>query len=325
MEKKEKRISFGPVPSRRLGQSMGINNIPPKICTYSCIYCQLGRTSNQIIDRKSFYTIEDVNFAVSKKIKEATEHDENIDYLTFVPDGEPTLDINLGREIQSLKSLKIKIAVITNSSLLWRKEVRDELLKADCVSLKIDAVNENIWKKIDRPHKSLKHNKILSGMVEFSRDFQGNLITETMLIKDLNNNTKELEKIADFISNLNPDKSYISIPIRPPAEKWAVAANEFNINIGYQFLIERGIDTEFLTGYEGNAFAFTGDVERDLLCITSVHPMREDGIKKFLLKSKSDWKVIEKLLEENKLVEINYKNKKFYIRNFQKKIEVEEK
>ena len=314
MGNQEKLIAFGPVPSRRFGQSLGINNIPPKICTYSCIYCQLGRTNNQIVQRESFYKPKEINHAVKDKIKEAKERGETIDYLTFVPDGEPTLDINLGKEIELLKTLDIRIAVITNASLLWKKDVQDDLSKVDCVSLKIDTVNGKNWKKINRPHLSLNIGKVLSGLTEFSQDFRGELITETMLIRNLNDNTRELEMTADFIEGLTTKKSYISIPTRPPAEKWATSADEFDINMAYQVFKERGIDAEFLTGYEGNSFAFTGNVEEDLLSITSVHPMREEGVNNFLFKAKAGWGIIEKLIKEDKLVEVEYKGKKFYMR-----------
>jgi wyosine [tRNA(Phe)-imidazoG37] synthetase (radical SAM superfamily) len=308
------KIALGPVPSRRLGPSLGINNIPPKICTYSCIYCQLGRTNNQKIQRDAFYKPKIIYQAVEKKINEASNQGETIDYLTFVPDGEPTLDVNLGKEIKLLKSLDIKIAVITNASLLWKKDVRDDLLEADCVSLKIDSVNKESWNKINRPHRLLDIDKVLSGLTEFSRRFHGNLITETMLIKNLNDNTKDLEIMADLIGKLNPQKSYISIPTRPPTEKWVTPSAELDINIAYNIFKERGIDVEYLIGYEGNAFAYTGNVEEDLLSITSVHPMREEGVIYFLSKAKADWTVIKKLINNGKLVEVKYKDKKFYMR-----------
>jgi len=322
MINEEKWIAFGLVPSRRLGQSLGVNNIPPKVCTYSCIYCQLGRTNNQIVQRKPFYKPKEIKYAVDKKIKEARNRGEIIDYITFVPDGEPTLDINIGKEIEILKTLDIKVAVITNASLLWKRDVQDDLSNADCVSLKIDTVNKKNWKKINRPHQSLNIGKVISGLSEFSQDFRGELITETMLIRNLNDNTRELEMIADFIEGLTPKKSYISIPTRPPTEKWAAPAAEFDINIAYQVLKDRGIDAEFLTGYEGNAFAFTGDVEEDLLSITSVHPMREEGVNNFLSKAKAGWSIIEKLIKEDKLVEVGYKGNKFYMRKLPGKYHV---
>jgi wyosine [tRNA(Phe)-imidazoG37] synthetase (radical SAM superfamily) len=133
-------ITFGPVPSRRLGRSLGINNIPPKICTYSCIYCQLGKTLKMKIEPQVFYSPTEIFREVEDKVKKSKEKGELIDYLTFVPDGEPTLDINLGQEIKLIKPLGIKIAVITNSSLIDKKIVRENLMKADLISFKIDSV-----------------------------------------------------------------------------------------------------------------------------------------------------------------------------------------
>ena len=315
-----RRIAFGPVPSRRLGQSIGINNIPPKICSYSCIYCQLGRTHTLQITRTPFYTSQEIVTAVKQKIQGAKEKKEAIDYLTFVADGEPTLDGNLGEEIELLKTTGIKIAVITNSSLIWKKVVRDDLRKVDWVSLKVDTVDQEIWHRINRPYGSLNLRDILDGMSEFSHSFSGDLVTETMLIQDVNDNVERLEKVAEFIAGLSPKKSYISIPIRPPAEKWVKSASENKINRAFQIFKEHGIETEYLIGYEGNAFAYTGNVEEDILSITSVHPMKEEAIIAFLKKADSSWNVIKKLIREKKLVEIKYTDNKFYIRKLPKKM-----
>ncbi|TET72296.1 MAG: radical SAM protein [Candidatus Aminicenantes bacterium] len=307
-------IAFGPVPSRRLGHSLGINNIPPKICTYSCIYCQIGRTQDMRVKRQTFYEPEEVFQEVQKRVEEAKERGEPIDYLTFVPDGEATLDINLGKEIELLRSLGIKIAVITNASLIPKKDVRDDLGKADWVSLKIDGLNDDLWRRINRPHRSLKLERILEGLSEFAQTFSGELATETMLVQDINDHAEELEKIADLIVRLKPKKSYISIPTRPPTERWVKPATENSINIAHQLFREKSIDVEYLIGYEGNAFAFTGHPEEDLLSITSVHPMREEGVNRFLKKAESDWGVIEKLITEGQLIEVKYKDKRFYMR-----------
>jgi len=312
-------IAFGPVPSRRLGQSLGINNIPPKICTYSCVYCQLGKTNNIQIKRQSFYKKEEILKSVKNKIQILNDKKENLDYITFVADGEPTLDINLGKEIKLLKKLGIKIAVITNSSLIWKKDVRNDLTNADWVSLKIDAVSEKIWHKINKPNKSLKIEKILDGIKKFSNCYKNYLTTETMLVNNLNTKSDELIRLADFVSELKTKKSYISIPIRPPAEKWVKRTTEQKINEAFQTFKDKEIKVEYLIGYEGNEFAFTGDIKKDVLSITSVHPMRQDGINNLLLKAKSNWKVIEDLLEEKKLVEIEYRGNKFYMRKISKK------
>ena len=307
-------IAFGPVPSRRLGRSLGINNIPPKICTFACVYCQLGRTLKMQVERCAFYRPEEVVSAVRDKVEKATASGESIDYLTFVPDGEPTLDANLGREIELLKPLGIKIAVITNSSLIWRADVREDLMGADWVSLKIDAAQEDVWRRIDRPHGSLRLASVLDGMLEFAKDYTGELVTETMLARDVNDGADHVREVAEFLARLAPARAYLSIPTRPPAEPRVGAPREEAINRAYQILGDRVDHVEYLIGYEGNAFAFTGNVEDDLLSITSVHPMREDAVRAFLARAGAAWPVVRSLIDRDQLVETEYDGHRFYVR-----------
>lgn len=307
-------ITYGPVPSRRLGRSLGVNNIPPKTCSYSCVYCQLGKTMNMSVERKNFYEPAEIADKVHDKLKQSKKNGEIIDYLAFVPDGESTLDVNLGKEIGLLRSFGIKIAVITNASLIWHEDVRQDLQKADWVSLKVDAVTKEIWRQIDRPHKLLNLDKILDGILDFRRIFRGELVTESMLIQGINDNSQELERIANFLTELNPDRSYLAIPIRPPAKNTINAASEETINLAYQIFTDRLINVEYLIGYEGNAFAFTGNIENDLLSITSVHPMREDAITELVKKANAGWDVVKELIKDGKLIETEYKGRKYYMR-----------
>jgi len=310
------RLAFGPVPSRRLGKSLGINNIPAKTCSYSCVYCQLGRTINMTTERQAFYKPEDIFVEVKRKVDEASSRNERVDYLTFVPDGEPTLDINLRKEISILKQIEIPIAVITNASLIWRNDVKEDLLKANLVSLKVDVVSEDLWRRINRSHKDLKLNAVLEGVTEFANEFKGTIISETMLIDGINYGD-EFEKTADFLKHLKRlEKAYVAIPTRPPTERWVKPAKEETLNTAFQVFSERlGADrVEYLIGYEGNAFAFTGRVEEDLLSITAVHPMRKEAVKEFLKKAGADWRVIKELLEENKLIKLEYEGNKYYMR-----------
>jgi len=305
-------VVYGPVPSRRLGHSLGINNIPPKICSYSCVYCQLGSTTDIRVERQTFYQPEEIAQRVKRKVNQVREKNEQIDYLTFVPDGEPTLDVNLGKEIELLKPLGIKIAVISNGSLIWRDDVRQDLQKADWVSLKVDAISR--WRRINRPHKLLNPKVILDGMLKFADTFEGKLATESMLIQGFNDNSEEIERIADFLVELKPDVAYLAIPTRPPAVKTVTAANEQVINMAYQVFSRRLGSVEYLIGYEGNAFAFTGNIEDDLLSITSVHPMREEAVIEFLNKASAGWEVVGKLIKDGSLMEAEYRGKKFYMR-----------
>ncbi|MBN1860873.1 MAG: radical SAM protein [Candidatus Thermoplasmatota archaeon] len=312
------RIAFGPVPSRRLGQSIGVNNIPPKKCSYSCIYCQIGKTYDVQITRTPFYKPKEILRCVQQKLQAAKKKGELIDYLTFVADGEPTLDRNLGEEITLLKKLGLKIAVITNSSLIWKNDVQDDLSHADWVSLKIDTVNQGIWERINRPHHSLKLQKILKGISDFSQSYTGNLTTETMLLRGLTDGAEELIQVAEFIGTISPEKSYLSLPTRPPAEHWVQPASEKQIHHAFQIFTEQGIDVEYLIDYEGNRFASTGDITEDLLGIMSVHPLREDAVKILLSKANRRWDLITTLLQENKIIQIEYSGKKFYMRTLPK-------
>ena len=307
-------IAFGPVPSRRLGRSLGINNIPPKVCTYSCVYCQVGRTIKMQVERRAFYGPEEILQAVRDKVERARESGEPIDYLTFVPDGEPTLDVNLGCEIELLRSLGIKIAVITNASLIWREDVREALMKADWVSLKVDSTREEIWRRINRPHRTLQLTLILDGMLEFANAYRGELVTETMLVEDVNDSDDHVRGVADFLAGLRPARAYLAIPTRPPAEEWVRSPGEEAINRAYQ-IFSKGVDqVEYLVGYEGDAFAFTGNVEEDLLSITAVHPMREEAVSEFLARARTDWPVVRKLIAHGQLTEMDYEGRKFYMR-----------
>jgi len=305
---------FGPVPSRRLGRSMGINNIPAKVCTYNCAYCQLGRSLRMEVERTPFYEPREIFDEARAKVEEARQIGIRIDYLTFVPDGEPTLDVNLGREIEMLRPLGIKIAVITNGSLISREDVRSELTQADWVSLKVDCTQEEVWRVINRPQIALQLSAILEGMQDFASFFKGELVTETMLVRGLNDNSDQLHKVAGFLKRLQPAKAYVSVPTRPPAERWVEYPDEKSVSEAYQIFTEHVKAVEYLIDYEGTDFSLGGDPEKDILSITAVHPMREKALKKLLLKAGVDWSVVDILLKEGKLLELVYRGRLFYMR-----------
>jgi wyosine [tRNA(Phe)-imidazoG37] synthetase (radical SAM superfamily) len=267
-----------------------------------------------LVERAAFYQAEAIAQNVKHRVQQIRRKGELIDYLTFVPDGEPTLDADLGTEIELLRPLGIKIAVITNASLIWHKDVRRDLQQADWVSLKIDTVSEETWHRINRPHRSLRLDAVLAGMLQFVADFSGELTTETMLIEGINDGDEQIERTSDFLAQLKPDKAYLAVPTRPPAEKSTKAASEQAISMAHQVFGERLGSVEYLIGYEGNAFACTGNVTEDLLSITSVHPMREEAIAQFLSEADAGWEVVEKLTRDGTLVELMYQGRKFYVR-----------
>jgi len=308
-------IAFGPVPSRRLGRSLGINNIPPKECTYSCVYCQVGRTLRMGLERHAFHDVEELVSEVASKVEAAARAGEEVDYLTFVPDGEPTLDENLGRAIEGVKGLGLPVAVITNGSLLWREDVRAELSQADWVSVKVDAVREERWKTVNRPHGRLELEAVLEGMKEFAEGFGGTLATETMLLDGMNDGENELRDTARFVgSELGAWGAYLSVPTRPPAESWAEPAREDALARAYEVFRAWEPRVALLMGYEGDAFASTGDAREDLLSITAVHPMRETAVRRLLERAGEDWALVEELITRGDLVEVRYGSDRYLLR-----------
>ena len=251
------------------------------------------------------------------KVEEADAAGERIDYLTFVPDGEPTLDLNLGIEIEMLRSLGIKIAVITNAALIWREDVRAALMPADWVSLKVDAARNAIWRQIDRPHGALELTSIFDGASAFARAFSGELVTETMLVEGVNDGTRDLTEVAGLVAQLKPATAYLAVPTRPPAESWVRPPEEKVINQAYQIFVEKIDEVELLLGYEGDAFACTGNVQQDLLSITSVHPMRKEAVDTFLNEAGASWSTIHELLSAGQLIEVMYQGRIFFMRNLQ--------
>jgi len=307
---------FGPVPSRRLGHSLGINHIPPKTCPYACIYCQVGRTTEMGLERKSFYAPQEIVAAVRKRVDQVRTEDSPLDYVTFVPDGEPTMDINLGRMIAQLKPLGYRIGVISNASLIWRDDVRQELMLANWVSLKFDAVDEETWRKIDRPHGRLELAQILDGARQFSLAYQGELVTETMLVDGVNDGEQSLRETSVFVNQLAPRCAYLSIPTRPPVEKAVKKPSEAALQRAYQIYSEQIRHVEYLIGYEGNAFAASGDAAQDLLSITAVHPMRQDAVEELLNHSDAKWSLVEALIKSKDLARIEYADQVYYTRRF---------
>jgi wyosine [tRNA(Phe)-imidazoG37] synthetase (radical SAM superfamily) len=254
---------------------------------------------------------------VEAHLAQAREQGEAVDYLTFVPDGEPTLDAQLSETIERLRPLGIAIAIISNASIIWRREVREALAGADWGSLKLDAVEETLWCRINRPHPSLDHRAILDGMLAFAGNFTGTLVTESMLVRGVNDSNRAVTGLVGFLGRLDPDTAYLSIPTRPPTEQGVHAPDEATLNRVYQIVSAQLPRLELLTGYEGNAFVSTGNAAADLLAITSVHPMREEAVREFLANAGAAWPLVERLIGERELMQTEYEGRKFYVRRIQ--------
>ncbi|RPH31294.1 MAG: radical SAM protein [Bacteroidales bacterium] len=307
-------ICYGPVTSRRLGNSLGINNIvAPKVCSYGCIYCQLGKTLRISNVRQTFFKPEEI-FETVKHHIEQLKGENKIDYLTFVANGEPTLDENLGKSIICLKELGIPIAVITNASMLFLESARNDLILADWVSVKLDAPDKQTWQTINHPFTGLTFGQHLDNLKTFRIKYKGILCTETMLLEGINDSTDCINRTAKIVKDLNPNKAYISIPIRPPADSRAKTPSSEKIAEAWQIFADHQIKTELLNGFEGTKTGYTGNAIDDILNITSVHPLREDSVKELLEKDNADFSVIESLISKQQIKETHYNSHKYYVR-----------
>lgn len=260
--------TYGPVPSRRLGRSLGVSPIPPKTCTYSCIYCQLGRTNRLTLERVGFFPKEDVFSEIKNRLASS-----EAEFITFVGDGEPTLSADIGWLIQMCKKHTSKsIAVITNGSLMHRQDVRSDLLETDVVLPTLDAGSEKIFKRINRPHGKIRFDTMLQGQVDFRREFNGQIWLEVMLVHGVNDTPEALKDISGAVDQINPDRIYITTPIRPPAESWVKAPPPEVIIRAREILGENIAITERESG--GFGLESFPNAREAIMEIGSRHPLR---------------------------------------------------
>jgi wyosine [tRNA(Phe)-imidazoG37] synthetase (radical SAM superfamily) len=213
-----KKHIYGPVPSRRLGFSLGVDLVPYKVCSYDCIYCQLGRTTDKTVERKEYIAKDEI----LSQVEETISLDKKIDYITISGSGEPTLNSAMGEIIREIKKMsEIPIAVITNGSLLWDKEVRRELLLADLLLPSLDAADPETFGMINCPHHSLDFHKIVKGLTDLRREFKGIIWLELMLIKGINDNPGEIDLFKSIVSGAGFDRIQLNTVIRPPSQESA--------------------------------------------------------------------------------------------------------
>jgi len=308
-------IIYGPVPSRRLGSSLGINNIKCKVCTYDCIYCQVGKTNCCSTCYEPCLSPYELFCFVKKKLQKLDKKVINIDYISFVPNGEPTLDKTLDKNILILREFGYKIAVFTNASLLWNDNIKESLFFADYVSVKVDSVNEDTWLKINRPHTRLSLDIILKGIKDFSKAYKGKLTTETMLVKNINDNIKEIEQVGDFLKTFRSDKSYFTIPTRPPVESFATPPDRKTLDQLSDYLLKNIQNSETLFYPESDSFYAAGEIADELLGITRVHPMREDSIIKLIKDMGGNEEILHDLIKQGLITKTIYQNTNFYSAN----------
>lgn len=270
---------FGPVPSRRLGQSLGIDTIPLKTCNWNCVYCQLGRSKPLVNERREYIPRNEI-LAEVKQALNAHQPGE-IDWITFVGSGEPTLHSGIGWLIRGIKTISdLPVAVITNGALLHLPEVREDLMIADAVLPSLDAGNAESYLHINRPHPEVTYKRHLSGLVSFRQQYQGKLWVEVMLMKGVNDSESALGEIASALQRIQPDEVHLVLPTRPPVETWVQPSGEEGLLraraiLGKVARVVHPVSGTFdFSGNENLVDAIVGIITR--------HPMREDELTKAL-------------------------------------------
>ncbi len=279
---KTKRV-FGPVLSKRLGNSLGIDVIPHKTCSYNCIYCQLGSEENTITDLTNYYSVDEIIY----ELKEALLNNKNIDYITFTGSGEPTLYKDLKKLIYEIKQITdIPVCIITNGSLLYKQEMRSNLLLADLIIPSLDAGNEETFKLIDNPNKEIDFDKMVEGLIEFKKVFKGEYWLEIFLLKDINDNEDELDDIIKIVKKIKPDRIQLITATRRVANEKAKALSDEELKKIKKY------------------FNSKCDIEIDIPNISENHKgntriLTEDDIVNFLIRQPDTAYIIAKSFNEN--------------------------
>lgn len=307
---------YGPVPSRRLGRSLGIDLLPSKICSYDCIYCQLGRTIQKTIFRKEYVPTNDVLKEIKRKILENCE----MDVITFAGSGEPSLHKNLKELILGVKEMtKTPIAVLTNGSLLYQKEVSDALINADIVIPSLDAGSRNTFLKVNRPSPSIDFQKMCEGLVNFSKIFKGNFWLEIMVVKGYNDGYKELEKISTLVDQMKVSKIQLNTVVRPPAEQFAEPVTEDQLeSIRKFFKTEVEIIEKVDNKVQSSLGSQQEELENRIVALTKRRPVTIEDISEGLsVKIAEVAKAVTNLLSKNRIKRQIKEGKSFYTGNNQ--------
>ncbi|MCD6336042.1 MAG: radical SAM protein [Candidatus Latescibacterota bacterium] len=299
---------FGPVPSRRLGFSLGVDVVPLKTCTYNCIYCQLERTTKKTLRRAEYVTAE----VILEELRHVLSLGQQIDYITFSGSGEPTLNAKIGEMIRKIKEMTcIPVAVLTNGSLLYEREVREALSAADLVIPSLDAVSDEAFQRVNRPHGRLKIGTILKGLRIFREIFSGQLWLEIMFVKGINDASEEIERMRGVIGELRPEKIQLNTVIRPPAEVFAQPLTEEELSGIREQL---GGNAEIIASFKRkDQSAYKADVEEAVLTLLRRRPVTLSDISEALGVHRNEVvKYLEVLEHDGKIASKIFGGKRYY-------------
>jgi wyosine [tRNA(Phe)-imidazoG37] synthetase (radical SAM superfamily) len=303
------RYLYGPVPSRRLGRSLGIDLVPHKICTYDCIYCQIGKTTKKTLLRREYVPVKEVLEEVKTFLLEGSS---SIDYLSLSGSGEPTLHSKIHSIIQGMKEITpIPVAVITNGSLQYEQEVREDLLQADILLPSLDAVSPEVFRKINRSHKKLSIERVIEGMVEFRKIYKGQIWLEILFCKGVNDGQDELLKMKSAIDRIQPDRIHLNTVVRPPSEEWVVPLSQMEMEEIRAFFGEKAsIISEFDRHLSS---VMERDIKEEILKILRRRPLSLSDLSKGMGIPQSELdKHIKPLVQKGKIQTREFRNSIYY-------------
>ncbi len=312
MKEKKYKYIYGPVPSRRLGRSLGIDLVPFKTCTYNCIYCQLGRTTNLTVERKNYIPEE----KILEELKRKLESEDIPDYISLAGSGEPTLNRGIGKLITEIKKItRIPVAVLTNGSLLWVKEIQENLIPSDLVIPSLDAGDEKMFKLVNRPHEKIEFQKMVNGIIDFTRLFSGEVWLEVLLLEDLTGKLVEVKKIAELVKRITPARVQLNSVCRPPAEAFATPLSTEKL-LQFKALFSCHVDILSSNNIDNNEGKVSSEIETEIiLALLSRRPCTAQDVAKGLgIHVTEAVKVLAGLLENGNIEVITSNNLKFYIK-----------
>ncbi len=298
---------FGPVLSRRLGFSLGVDLVPFKTCSLDCIYCQAGKTTHKTIERKSYVSLE----SVIPELKDALKQSQKIDYITLSGSGEPTLNLDLGRIITAIKKITdIPVAVLTNGTLLHLESVRDELMAADLVVPSLDAVSQEIFCEINKPHPHINVSQMISGLKSLREAFSGDIWLEIMLVKGLNDFPEEIKKLKDVISSIEFEKVQLNTTVRPAADKVIEPVTNEELESIKELLGER---CEVIAGFRENQHTIDTNIPEKIISIISRRPLNLSEISDSLgIPKERTTKHVYLLEQQGRIESITYGSESYY-------------
>ena len=297
---------FGPVPSRRLGRSLGIDLVPLKTCTYDCIYCQLGRTSHKVSERREWVPMDAVLAQLAPKLS------SNPDYITLSGSGEPTLFAPLDRLIDSIKEMTdIPLAVLTNGSLLWREDVRRQLRRADVVMPTLAAADEPMFHRIHRPHTSLSFKEVVDGLLRFREEFVGQYWLEVFLMEGLNDSDEQIAELSRCVDRIGPGRVQLNTIARPPAELAARSVSHRRLaELALRFNPPAMVIADFSGIHQAQEFAAGRD---EVLALLLRRPCTVEGVCEGLgLHRNTVLKHLETLVESGQAEPVGMREGTFY-------------